>query len=193
MVSATGDFDGQVLDTDCGELSLRQIKRADRDWLMPGLIRAREGTSAMNGFFRIYTFAKHGIAASLAAIAVGFLAATSSAQAEAQETGSGNAPVEEIVVIAFRSSLQDAMNNKRNADGIYDSIAASDIGQFPDTNLAEAIQRVPGVTIDRAQGEGRNVTVRGVNPSLNKYTLNGLTLTSGNDGQEVSFDVWAPR
>lgn len=144
----------------------------------------------MNGFFRIYASTKYRVVASLAAIAFGFLAATSGKQAEAQETASGNAPVEEIVVTAFRSSLQDAMNNKRNADGIYDSISASDIGQFPDTNLAEAIQRVPGVTIDRAQGEGRNVTVRGINPSLNKYTLNGLTLTSGNDGQEVSFDVF---
>ena len=72
-----------------------------------------------------------------------------------------------IIVSGIRASLQDAMNIKRNAVGVVDAISAEDIGKFPDTNLAESLQRITGVSIDRQNGEGSRVTVRGFGPDFN--------------------------
>lgn len=107
--------------------------------------------------------------ASAIALALG---AATLAPAAAQETGS-SAPIEEIVVRGIRGSLTSSMNRKRNAQGVVDAITSEDIGKFPDTNLAESLQRIPGVSIDREIGEGARVTVRGVGPDFNLVTLNG--------------------
>src|SRR5690606_5454245 len=76
-------------------------------------------------------------------------------------------------VTGIRGSLQSSMNLKRDASGIVDGIIAEDIGKFPDTNLAESLQRISGVSIDRSMGEGSKVTVRGVGPDFNLVLLNG--------------------
>ena len=77
-----------------------------------------------------------------------------------------------IVVSGIRDSLESAMNLKR--EGIVDGIVAEDIGKFPDTNLAESLQRISGVSIDRTtSGEGSKVTVRGIGPDHNLVLLNG--------------------
>jgi len=68
------------------------------------------------------------------------------------------------------------MNIKRNATGVVDAITSEDIGKYPDTNLAESVQRIPGVSIDRANGEGSTVTVRGFGPGFNLVTLNGRVM-----------------
>lgn len=81
--------------------------------------------------------------------------------------------IEEIVTVGIRSSLISSMNTKRNARGVVDAITAEDIGKFPDTNLAESMQRIPGVSIDRANNEGSKVTVRGFGPEFNLVLLNG--------------------
>ncbi len=81
--------------------------------------------------------------------------------------------VETIVVTGIRKSLDTSLNLKRNAQGIVDGIVAEDIGKFPDTNLAESMQRISGVSIDRSLGEGSKVTVRGVGPDFNLVLLNG--------------------
>src|SRR3546814_8735032 len=78
-----------------------------------------------------------------------------------------------IVVTGIRGSLISSMNLKRDAQGIVDGIVAKDIGKFPDTNLAESLQRISGVSIDRSMGEGSKVTVRGVGPDFNLVLLNG--------------------
>src|SRR3546814_9852886 len=78
-----------------------------------------------------------------------------------------------IVVTGIRGSLISSMNLKRDAQGIVDGIVAEDIGKFPDTNLAESLQRISGVSIDRSMGEGSKVTVRGVGPDFNLVLLNG--------------------
>src|SRR3970040_2299472 len=68
--------------------------------------------------------------------------------------------IEEVVVTGIRGSLTSSMNMKRGAQGVVDGIVAEDIGKFPDTNLAESLQRISGVSIDRsAIGEGQRVTV----------------------------------
>jgi len=69
---------------------------------------------------------------------------------------------ETVIVTGYRQSLESALNAKREETGIVDVIKAEDVSKFPDTNLAESLQRVPGVVIDRDAGEGRNITVRGL-------------------------------
>lgn len=82
--------------------------------------------------------------------------------------------LEEVVVTGIRGSLTSSMELKRDAQGVVDGIVAEDIGKFPDTNLAESLQRITGVSIDRtAIGEGSRITVRGVGPDYNLVLLNG--------------------
>jgi iron complex outermembrane recepter protein len=86
--------------------------------------------------------------------------------------------VEEVIVTGFRGSLEQSLNLKRNSAGSVDSIHAEDIANFPDNNLAESLQRISGVAIDRAGGEGRNVTVRGMNSNFTRTLINGMEVTS---------------
>ena len=90
--------------------------------------------------------------------------------------------LEEVVVTGIRDSMRDNMNIKRSSVGILDAVTAEDIGKFPDTNLAESLQRIPGVSIDRRNGEGSRVTVRGFGPGYNLVTLNGRTLPTATIG-----------
>ncbi len=81
--------------------------------------------------------------------------------------------IEEIVTTGIRGSLNRSMDVKRNSSGVVDAISAEDIGKFPDANLAESLQRITGVSIDRQRGEGSQVTVRGFGPEYNLVTING--------------------
>ncbi len=107
--------------------------------------------------------------ASALAVAICLLNCTA---ANAQEE-SGDTADEEIVVTGVRASLDRALDLKRNTNGVVDAISAEDIGKFPDTNLAESLQRVPGISISRVNGEGSQVTARGFGPGYNLVTLNG--------------------
>jgi TonB-dependent receptor len=75
-----------------------------------------------------------------------------------------------------RASLDRSIDLKRLSSGVVDGISAEDIGKFPDTNLAESLQRITGVSIDRVNGEGSKVTVRGFGPGYNLVTLNGRAM-----------------
>ena len=81
--------------------------------------------------------------------------------------------VEEVIVTGIRASLQASVEAKRNANAIVDVITAEDIGKFPDKNVAESLQRVPGVTIQREFGEGERISIRGTAPTLNRTLFNG--------------------
>ena len=118
--------------------------------------------------FRPKTFALTAMAAAVACAV--------SPTAMAQDNDADNASVEEITVTGIRSSLERATDIKRNASGVVDAISAEDIGKFPDANLAESVQRITGVSIDRVNNEGSKVTVRGFGPRFNLVTLNGRTL-----------------
>lgn len=96
---------------------------------------------------------------------------------------------ETIVVTGLRESLRRAVDIKRSADNIVDSIVADDIGKLPDQNIAEAIQRIPGVTISRDNGEGQFITVRGLGPAFSTALYNGRILATENQGREFSFDI----
>lgn len=110
------------------------------------------------------------------------------AQAQTQAQGEDGA-VEEVIVTGVRAALISAMETKRDATGVVDAINAQDIGKFPDTNLAESLQRIPGVSINREGGEGKYVTVRGFGPRFNVTTLNGRQLTSENINRDFEFDT----
>ncbi len=95
-----------------------------------------------------------------------------SAQAQ-QDDGEAETEIQLIEVTGLRASLARSLDAKRNADNIIDAITAEDIGKFPDKNIAEALQRVTGVSIDRTFGEGEKVAIRGAGPELNRTLLNG--------------------
>jgi TonB-dependent receptor len=108
----------------------------------------------------------------------------SSAFAGAAIAADDEAEAEVIVVRGFRGALNQALSVKRNNTGVVDAIVAEDIADFPDLNLAEAIQRLPGIAIDRDAGEGRTVTVRGLSPDFTRVRINGmegLSTTGGTD------------
>ncbi len=87
-------------------------------------------------------------------------------------------PLEEIVVSGYRSSLGASLREKRDSTGSVDVVVAEDIADFPDLNLAESLQRIPGVSITRAGGEGRQVTVRGLGPEYTSTRINGMEALS---------------
>lgn len=96
---------------------------------------------------------------------------------------------EEVIVTGIRASIQNAATLKEDASGILDAISAEELGKFPDGNVAESLQRVPGVAIARGRGgDGRFITVRGLGEEFNAVTYNGRLLATENIGREFSFD-----
>jgi len=127
--------------------------------------------------------------------AVSMLAGAASAQTAAPtQTADEASAVEQIVVTGYRSSLSKALGAKRTSIGAIDAILAEDIAAFPDQNLAEAIQRLPGVTIDRVGGEGRQISVRGLNADFTRVRINGVEAIAtggGNRSRGFDFNVFA--
>jgi len=126
------------------------------------------------------------------------------ASASAQTPGAQDpdeSTVDDIVVTGFRGSLNAALDVKRREAGVVDAILAEDIADFPDLNLAEAVQRIPGVSIDRDAGEGRSITVRGLSSDFTRTRINGMeaqATTGGSDssgganrGRGFDFNVFA--
>jgi hypothetical protein len=109
----------------------------------------------------------------------------------------------EISVTGYAQSVEKAIEIKRDTVGQVDAIMAEDIGKFPDQNLAESLQRIPGVEIVREGGEGRQISVRGLSPEFVRIRLNGmeaLSTTGENDnsggnnrGRSFDFNVFAPN
>lgn len=98
--------------------------------------------------------------------------------------------VDEIIVRGARSGTANALNKQRSSDTFVSVISSDDIGALPDSNVAEAVQRIPGVFLERDQGEGRFVGIRGIDPNLNNTTINGLLVPSPESGaRSVALDV----
>jgi len=98
---------------------------------------------------------------------------------------------EVIVVTGMLSSLKSSMLDKKESDVVSDGIAAEDLGKFPDLNVAESLQRITGVSIDRSGGEGQAVTVRGFGPQFNTVLVNGRQIATDSAGREFNFDILA--
>lgn len=114
------------------------------------------------------------------ALAMGaFISHSAMAQDSADDAAEGEEDtmvLETVVVTGVRASLLRSMDRKRESQGVVDAIVAEDIGKFPDQNLAEALQRITGVSIQRNNNEGSQITVRGFGPEFNLVTLNGRTM-----------------
>ncbi|KPQ31984.1 MAG: TonB-dependent receptor [Porphyrobacter sp. HL-46] len=96
----------------------------------------------------------------------------------------------QILVVGQTANLASALSRKRAADGVSDVLTRDSIGQFPDQNVAESLRRLPGINVLNDQGEGRFVTVRGLDPNLNATSLNGVRVPApGTDERGVALDV----
>ncbi len=118
---------------------------------------------------------------------VSALAMLMAGAAQAQDAPAGNdvTEVDEVVVTGFRASLAEAIDVKRRENGQVDAIVAEDIADFPDLNLSESIQRIPGVAITRDAGEGRQVSVRGLGPQFTRVRINGMEALSTGGGTDA--------
>lgn len=120
------------------------------------------------------SFAVLALAAAWGSAAAAQEAAPAAEEQAAAQDEAAAAQEGEILVTGYRASLRSAIREKRDASVQIDAINAEDIADFPDTNLAESLQRLPGVSIDRDNGEGRSITVRGLGGDFNRTRLNGL-------------------
>lgn len=107
-------------------------------------------------------------------------AAASAPAAAAKPAAKDTNQLETVVVTGIRRSIQSAIERKRNAATVTDSIVAEDIDQFPDKNVGEALSRITGVQLTRDFGEGVQVAIRGVEPDLNRVEINGMSVLSAN-------------
>ncbi|ODU25682.1 TonB-dependent receptor [Sphingopyxis sp. SCN 67-31] len=123
-------------------------------------------------------------------VSLAVLVATPAWAQDAADAGAADdAASNEIVVTGFRQSLQAALNVKRDSVAAVDAIVAEDIAKFPDQNLAESLQRIPGISIQRDGGEGRAITVRGLGAQFTRVRLNGLeTVATSTDGASANRD-----
>ena len=116
-------------------------------------------------------FIKTPLAASVAMILTAGLGTMSAYAQDEQEKADND--IEVIEIKGIRGSMIRAMDMKRDATGVVDAISAEEMGKFPDTNLAESLQRITGVSVSRSNGEGSEITVRGFGPEFNLVMLNG--------------------
>ncbi|MES2674619.1 MAG: TonB-dependent receptor [Pseudomonadota bacterium] len=123
-----------------------------------------------------------------------------SVHAQTNNNNSGET-IDEVIVSGFRASLNTALEQKRENVAAVDSIVSEDIGKFPDSNLAESMQRIPGIALSRGDGgEGKNISVRGLGPGFTRVRINGMEGTSqtgssdiygaGNAGRSFDFNVF---
>ena len=136
---------------------------------------------------------------SMLALFAGLVAAPACAQNQPSSDSGDGQSVETITVTGYRASLQSAAFAKRDATNFTDSVFAEDIGKFPDLNIAEAINRVPGIQLNRdSSGEGVQIVVRGLGPSFTNMLMNGHpisvatdgSLGDGNQNREVDLDLF---
>lgn len=133
------------------------------------------------------TFQHSRLAGSIALVLGVAMPGYAAAAADEAAAAKNEQQIEVIAVSGIRGSLLRAMDSKRSSEGILDAISAEDIGKFPDTNLAESLQRITGVSIDRVNGEGSKVSVRGFGPDFNLVTLNGRQMPVTTGGRSFDF------
>lgn len=128
-------------------------------------------------------------AALVLSCATGLAGAAQAQEAAATDAAAAEDDSGDIVVTGFRQSLEAALNVKRDSVGAVDAIVAEDIAKFPDQNLAESLQRIPGISISRDAGEGRAITVRGLSSQFTRVRVNGLeTIATSTDGASANRD-----
>ncbi|MDP5029578.1 TonB-dependent receptor [Paraglaciecola sp.] len=121
----------------------------------------------------------------LSTLAVNTMAAQNTTEQQTDEL--------EVISVSgsYSKSLEKAVDIKRSTVGFSDSVVATDIADFPEQNLAEALQRMPGVTIERNKGLGSKVNVRSLPSEFTHVSINGVATASGSGGRDVEFDIFA--
>jgi iron complex outermembrane receptor protein len=114
------------------------------------------------------------------AVAMALFGRNSAVQAQVSTTNTASNPgdLQEVVVYGIRASLRDSLQTKKDATGVEDVLTAEDVGKFPDKNLAEALQRLPGIVTQKDFGEGERINLRGTISTLTNVTLNGHGLST---------------
>src|SRR6185312_13148082 len=118
-------------------------------------------------------------------------------RAGAQDAEGVPTKLEEVLVTGIRNSLRESLDTKRRTDAVVDAITAEDIGKFPDKNVADALQRIPGISVDRIWGEGRDIFVRGTDNTMNRTLMNGQNMASAywwandNPSRGFNYDILA--
>lgn len=133
-----------------------------------------------------------GIGASAIAIAISTIAVPTAAFAQDAPADAAEAEPEDgaIIVSGFRASLESAINKKKAANQVVESISAEDIGKLPDASIAESIARLPGLTSQRVSGRSNAITIRGFAPDFSTTLLNGREQTSTGDNRAVEYDQY---
>jgi len=130
------------------------------------------------------TFKKGVLASSIALI----LAGGTAPMVMAAEEAKAEKEIEVIQVTGIRGSNRASINAKRFADGVVDSLSAEDIGQFPDSDVGQALARIPGITVNRSFGQGASVSIRGTDPLMTLTTLNGQNVASTGWYDQLNID-----
>ncbi len=113
-----------------------------------------------------------------------------SSGAVAADTTASSDELQEVVVTGLRASMEKSLDIKKDAPVVLDSINATELGRFPDADVADSLEHLPGITISRTTGgEGQKVTVRGFGPQYNIVTLNNRILATDDDARDLAFDV----
>lgn len=139
-------------------------------------------------------------------VALGCLAMTLWSGSALAQTSANQPPgsaetvtLDQYVVQGYRQSLQASLDAKRNASAQVDVITAEDVGKFPDTNVAESLSHIPGITVDHLFGQGEKVSILGTDPALNRTLLNGETIASADwfvldqPGRTFNYTLLAPE
>ena len=132
----------------------------------------------MSGFRSAMSRAAMGASMIAITLAVGAPALALAQDKAAAKNDTGSSDTGTIVVTGYRKSLQTSLSMKRRSDVMMDAINADDIASFPEANLAESLQRIPGISIDRDNGEGRQISVRGLGGDFTRVRINGMEALS---------------
>jgi iron complex outermembrane receptor protein len=112
------------------------------------------------------------------------------AQAQDQAAAAGDEAIEEVIVSGIRKSIQDSIDVKKSDSSIVEAVSAEDIGKLPDSSIAEAIGRLPGIAAQRTNGRAQTLSIRGLGPDFTVTTFNGREQASTNDNRSVEFDQY---
>ncbi len=105
-------------------------------------------------------------------------------------TSKSDADLQEIVVVGLKEDLEKSLDIKRDAAVVLDTINSTELGRFPDADVADSLAHLPGITIERTTGgDGQKITVRGLTSEYNIVTMNNRILASDDDGRDLAFDV----
>ena len=182
-----------------GSINGRIVKTATRASVSGVLLRIVE-TGATTSTARDGRFRFGGLPAGNYSIDMSFLGLDSKVEQVALAQGErlsvefeiGPATLDEVVVIGIRGAQAAALNEQRTNDNISNVISADQLGIFPDRNIAEAMRRIPGVSVEREEkaGDGRYVSIRGLDSALNNFKLNGMNVAQQEeDNRRVALDI----